>query len=138
MNQPHKHAKLIKEWADGAEIQYRSNGIETDIWKDCWGSPSWSDVFEWRVKPQPHPKQEFIDAVNQGKQIQYISKITGQWNDYIPATNPVEHLSTSYEWHIKPEDIVIEEEASLYSKSSVRIDHNSIENNVQLDRKSVV
>lgn len=49
MNKPHKWAKEIKAWADGAEIQCRYVGGVN------WGSapnPSWHDDLEYRVKPR--------------------------------------------------------------------------------------
>jgi hypothetical protein len=53
---PHKHAELIKAWADGAEIQIKYN----DGWCDwCIGSsPHWLDDEEYRIKPQ-EPKPNF-------------------------------------------------------------------------------
>ena len=47
MKTPHKHAELIKAWADGAEIE-----MET---LDGWVliSPSWSEEFQHRIKPEP-------------------------------------------------------------------------------------
>ena len=48
MNKPHKHAALIKAWADGAKIQYREHG---DIpWKDT--EPAWVDRYQYRIKPK--------------------------------------------------------------------------------------
>lgn len=49
---PHKHAEVIKAWADGAEIQWKSPG---DLWVSLPenSSPAWSTNFEYRVKPQP-------------------------------------------------------------------------------------
>ena len=48
MKQPHKHAELIKAWADGAEIEWNDLGI----WKtaEC---PGWSYLAEYRIKPKP-------------------------------------------------------------------------------------
>lgn len=48
MNKPHKHAELIKKWADGAEIQYSENG---KYWSDCLRTPTWHAVY-YRVKPE--------------------------------------------------------------------------------------
>lgn len=50
MKTPHKHAELIKAWADGAEIQFRyPNGA----WIDA-AAPSFQDPrAEYRVKPEP-------------------------------------------------------------------------------------
>jgi hypothetical protein len=47
---PHKHAEVIKQWADGAAIQYRNIGGSTwfDIGED---GPRWNLNWEYRVKP---------------------------------------------------------------------------------------
>jgi len=50
MNKPHKHAALIKAWADGAEIQYR-NSIR-EVWRDVSGNPAWCTMAEYRIKPK--------------------------------------------------------------------------------------
>ena len=48
---PHKHANLIKAWADGAEIQFYD---EHNQWKDCLdNSPFWEEKQAYRIKPQP-------------------------------------------------------------------------------------
>jgi hypothetical protein len=48
MKKPHKHAEVIKAWADGEAIQLCDNGR----WFDVTG-PSWSLSTEYRIKPQP-------------------------------------------------------------------------------------
>jgi hypothetical protein len=51
MNKPHKHAALIKQWADGTEIQVksRSTGNWLDIHEDA--HVLWIPHNEYRVKP---------------------------------------------------------------------------------------
>ncbi len=49
---PHKHAELIKAWADGAAIEYRWTG--TEKWEDCV-YPQWHEEAEYRIKHQPKP-----------------------------------------------------------------------------------
>lgn len=52
---PHKHAEVIKAWADGEEIQFQmdSNGS----WEDCKNNrPTWYEYNEYRVKPREFPK----------------------------------------------------------------------------------
>jgi hypothetical protein len=47
---PHKHAELIKAWADGAEIEFQdSEGV--------WGVgiPKWNPDSVYRIKPEPKP-----------------------------------------------------------------------------------
>lgn len=51
MKIPHKHAALIKAWADGAQIQFLN---PDDRWLDA-GSPTWSNSVEYRIKPEPKP-----------------------------------------------------------------------------------
>ena len=50
---PHKHAELIKAWADGAEIQQRHliNNIPTNWYEfaDDWNC----EISEFRIKPEP-------------------------------------------------------------------------------------
>jgi len=52
----HKHAELIKAWADGAEIEGRyicANGHKTP-WTTEW---TWTEDadYEYRIKPEPKP-----------------------------------------------------------------------------------
>lgn len=52
MKTPHKHAELIKAWADGAEIEF------FDIFLKEWTispTPNWSEDREYRIKPEPKP-----------------------------------------------------------------------------------
>jgi len=48
----HKHAELIHAWADGAQIQLRWK-IDNANWEDC--DPAWTDLCEYRIKPEPKP-----------------------------------------------------------------------------------
>lgn len=56
---PHKWAKEIKAWADGAEIEARTlsfGGTYTDWYRAS--SPLWdTDDVEYRIKPQPKEPQ---------------------------------------------------------------------------------
>ena len=48
---PHKHAELIKAWADGAEIEVLCG-------KDYWEvrqHPAWNQKVQYRIKPEPKP-----------------------------------------------------------------------------------
>ena len=60
--QPHKHAEIIKHWADGAEIEVRYPN-EGNLWRDC-PNPLWSTVHEYRVKPIPKPDTFSYITVN--------------------------------------------------------------------------
>lgn len=54
MPKPHKHAKLIKAWADGAEIQVCDYSSESVSWINV-KSPQWREDFAYRIKPEPKP-----------------------------------------------------------------------------------
>ena len=54
---PHKWAKEIKAWADGAEIEFRIEGGNEE-WREIeTSSPSWHKDNEYRIKPQPKEPQ---------------------------------------------------------------------------------
>ena len=54
MKKPHRHAELIKAWADGAEIEFRTKNAQ-ELWalmdEPCWHL-AW---LEFRIKPEPKP-----------------------------------------------------------------------------------
>jgi hypothetical protein len=52
MKTPHKHADVIKAWADGAEVQYQSK-IDA-VWYSTT-EHSFEASYEWRIKPEPKP-----------------------------------------------------------------------------------
>jgi len=51
MNKPHKHAELIKAWANGATIQFKSQSVQ-NMWYDCAYKFEWHDDYEYRIKPE--------------------------------------------------------------------------------------
>lgn len=58
---PHKHAAVIKAWADGAQIEWRERGFQD--WKSV-ANPAWHGWAEYRVKPAPEfPKSSLSEAL---------------------------------------------------------------------------
>lgn len=53
---PHKHAVLIKAWADGAEIELKSKVHQGWVHVD---KPCWRDDFEYRIKPDPSDLEKY-------------------------------------------------------------------------------
>ena len=49
----HKHAELIKAWADGAVIQQYKPHL--DEWHDTSPYPVWDSRVVYRIKPEPKP-----------------------------------------------------------------------------------
>ena len=76
---PHKHADLIKAWADGAEIEQQSR-ITDGKWYEqknpCWGTDT-----TYRIKPTPKP-----DVVK------YVCIIR-------PQSAPIVHISSDQNWN---------------------------------------
>jgi hypothetical protein len=52
---PHKHAELIKQWADGAEIEEKS--LVKGFWYEV-SPPLWIEHKEYRIKPEAKPDIE--------------------------------------------------------------------------------
>ena len=67
---PHKHAEVIKAWADGAIIEHRSH--PHSIWRVV-ENPSWFWGEEYRVKPEPKPDFFSYLGVN-------FHDASGQWS----------------------------------------------------------
>lgn len=65
MNKPHKHAELIKQWADGAQIERYFEA--TDEWVHH-KTPAWSESSVYRVKPKVKwtPEYRLITACEDG------------------------------------------------------------------------
>jgi len=71
----HKHCKLIKAWADGAEIQYRSR-ID---WHNAT-PPYWEDSLDYRIKPKEFEmtKDDWKRVIDEGFYVRYngVAEIT--------------------------------------------------------------
>ena len=50
---PHKHAELIKAWADGATIQENNYRLGKKNWYEILGTPCWNNDVEYRIMPEP-------------------------------------------------------------------------------------
>lgn len=91
----HKHAELIKAWADGAEIErkelycrYQMNeapSIVSEEWiRDP--SPSWGWMTEYRIKPEPKPDiKEFLYLNKDG--VWHTS--ASLWKGFYDTLNPL-------------------------------------------------
>ena len=59
---PHKHADLIKKWADGAIIQWRN---QDGRWYDVRNNrPIWDEGIEYRVKPTIVKKWKWVCKID--------------------------------------------------------------------------
>jgi hypothetical protein len=87
----HKHAELIKKWADGAKIEVRNPNWCGSTWVMC-KDPRWIESFEYRVKNR---HQALMDAYEKGAEIEFS---TGgkSWTDV-----PFPAWHEDYEYRIK-------------------------------------
>lgn len=81
MNKPHKHADLIKAWADGAEIQYLHAG--SSEWETITHL-NWSGDGDYRIKPEPKPD--------------YVEKCSLHMNLSWRYGQPPEHLKHAHHY----------------------------------------
>lgn len=63
---PHKHAEVIKAWAEGSPIQVRRmlTPVGGGVWVDCASDPKWLEHCEYRIKPEPKP--DFVQFIKLG------------------------------------------------------------------------
>ena len=62
MGTKHKHAEVIKAWADGEEIEYSFK--KEDSWKPCNDNrPGWYDGTYYRVKPKNIVVTRYIEYI---------------------------------------------------------------------------
>lgn len=66
----HKHADLIKQWADNKDLKFEFRRPEVETWTDCDMAPNWSESFEYRIKPEPKP-----DMVLYGRMKDYAQEM---------------------------------------------------------------
>ena len=59
---PHKHAELIKAWADGAEIEFYGDSDEWLYIKE----PSWKADIKYRVKPKKPTRYLVVKELSNG------------------------------------------------------------------------
>ena len=68
MKTPHKHAELIKAWADGAEIEFFENVCHA--WLDCTNNkPAWDEFTAYRIKTKKKPDVITYYYVNMDKEL---------------------------------------------------------------------
>ena len=69
---PHKHAELIKAWADGAVIE----ALDCGHWYECV-TPDWEGGYKFRIKLEPKPdvvkKMMYLYFVGTNEQKFWIS-----------------------------------------------------------------
>lgn len=97
--QKHVHAELIKAWADGVKIEYKSC---SGIW-NVVDNPTWNYDIEYRIKPTPHKHQECIDAWNRGEAVEVY--VGNEWLEMRRNKHTVPGWFEDFKYRIKPKTI---------------------------------
>lgn len=82
MKTPHKHAELIKAWADGATIEWYESLV--DRWYTCDIAPMWRETGIYRIKPESKP-DVVVNCVLDVKHPHRYTQIKCQWVGSVPA-----------------------------------------------------
>lgn len=93
---PHKHAELIKAWADGATIEVLSD----NEWYTLYITPCWAENSIYRIKPEPVYRelvegeiiQEGDELLYHGTYFPYVGYVghryTGCYSEQTRTTRP--------------------------------------------------
>ena len=98
---PHKHAELIKAWADGAEIEVYQPAFGR--WEEA--EPAWHTSFEYRIKPPEVAqwRKDMAQALEDGKVVEWG---IGGWGRSVHKAkdflNPEVHMDEE-DYRIRPE-----------------------------------
>lgn len=93
MKKPHKHAELIKAWADGAEIQVN---CRTRGWNDLGENPIfWYEDEEYRIKPEPKPDFYGFMKIDQWKFFQVVA--SSNWMEITKDQEPEHNLKITFD-----------------------------------------
>lgn len=98
---PHKHAALIKAWADGAIIQFKFGNGD---WRDCIdNNPKWVEATEYRIKPAPRKTIGYRRYVYRVGGELYVGLLQG--NSFTPSATVensldfVRWIDTEWQYH---------------------------------------
>ena len=89
---PHKHAELIKAWADGAEIEYFSKTSKE--WVNCTENPYWDGTFDFRIKPEPKPELELDNLLYLAREMEYAFQNQGNLDGRVWANRLINYIRT--------------------------------------------
>lgn len=104
MSTPHKHAEVIKAWADGATIQYQNLKVmQQDQWVEYGGNrPQWHEEKEWNYRIKP--PREFPTTSLSDKVLYDITNMV--WQKATPGEVP---LTIAYRAHRAVADAAIKQ-----------------------------
>ena len=87
---PHKHAELIKAWADGATIEGKWSGRFWEVEKN----PAWDVDVEYRIKPEPKPELELDNLLYLAREMEYAFQNQGNLDGRVWANRLINYIRT--------------------------------------------
>lgn len=116
IKKPHKHAEMIKQWAEDTSLTVQLKNIYDYRWVDTQ-MPNWHEKYEYRFKPKettnkPHKYAEMIKQWVEDRSliVQYYDKPTYKWID-----TKYPSWYEDYEYRFKPK----EPEETITSKNMI-------------------
>jgi hypothetical protein len=103
---PHKHAELIKAWADGAEIEALFFNDARDNWTIV-SNPAWSNVnLRFRIKPEPKPDFYGFMKIDKWKFFQVVAY--SNWIEITKDQEPEHNLKITFDGETgKPKSVEV-------------------------------
>ena len=114
MNKPHKHAELIKQWADGAQIERYFEA--TDKWVHH-KTPAWSESSVYRVKPKVKWTPEYTlvasEYLNDNQSYSDYNDISADVRNYWKLIKFVEEFEQ--DWDNQRYEVLIRDKGNEYT-----------------------
>ena len=109
MKKPHKHAALIKEWADNPSIQIECRpppeGRYQPEWRDLLSeeNPLWFETLEYRKKPSPKLMffRNYLNYTEYTKELPKIRVITMKGSSTAKERKEIEVEVENYSYFTK-------------------------------------
>lgn len=101
MGTPHKHAAVIKAWADGATIECRNPKLPNAKWIVV-GTPLWRESCEYRAKKEPRVVMTYL-YVRQGGEVYISSDSPPNDRGRFPGESRYRHVAT-YTYEVPEND----------------------------------
>lgn len=99
---PQKHAAVIKAWADGETIEYKSG----DIWRICI-NPEWNSAHEYRVYVEPKSAGQMLyESWREAIKVKYNTQTWHTWDDISEADKKLwRNTAAKYRSAIEAENV---------------------------------
>ena len=100
MTKPHKHAELIKKWADDPSIELEFKNSDSYEWNTLLGSPTWMTHREYRIKPKLVKREGWMLVSKRSLPVARLTSNVYQTKQEADEVRPKhgEYLTIKVEW----------------------------------------